>query len=77
MRSIDFEQWKRDKVARRAAVLAVDSRFQGRAAGRRPRDPKKEKILLEMDIARRERYIQSGKLEIISPRRWKWRIDFK
>ena len=33
------------------------------------------KILLKMDRARRERWIEEGKLEILGPRRYHFKLD--
>ena len=76
MRTLDYEEWKRRKHARFRAVIALENTFEGRVPGRRPRDPEKERILARLDLARKRRYIESGKLEILGPRHWKWRIDF-
>ena len=40
-------------------------------------EPEREQLFVELDRARRERYIASGKLQILGPRLWKWRIDIK
>lgn len=39
-------------------------------------DPERKRLFIELDKARRQRYLQSGKLQILGPRLWKWRIDF-
>ena len=75
MRRVNYEEWKKSRRVVFDRLLEVENRFQGRAAGRRPRDPEKERILVEMDRARRDRLIESGKLEIVEPRRWKWRVN--
>ena len=75
MRRINYEEWKKSRHVVFDRLVEVENRFHGRAAGRRPRDPQKEKILMEMDRARRDRLIASGKLEIVAPRRWKWRVN--
>ncbi len=75
MRRIKYEEWKESRQAVFDKLVDVENSFEGRAAGRRPRDPEKEKILMEMDRARRERLIESGKLEMTEPRRWKWRVS--
>ncbi len=75
MRKISYEKLKECRSERVRALLAVENTFQGRAAGRRFRDPEKEKLLAEQDRARMRRYIESGKLEVTGPRKWKWRID--
>ena len=43
-----------------------------RPVSRKPRDPDEERILIQMDLQRRERMIQSGELEQLGPRRWRW-----
>ena len=77
MKTVDYQDWKREIARRQRRILAVESKFQGRAPGRRPRDPEKEKLLARLDRARFQRYLKSGKIEILGPRRWKWRIDFR
>ena len=75
MKSVNYEDWK---VKRRAGFLAavqVENALSERRVGRRPRDPGKEQILIRLETARRERYIASGKLQILGPRLWKWRIN--
>lgn len=53
-----YEQFMADVLARKrerwAKILASEP--PGRAPGRRPRDPVKEKLLLELDRARLARY---------------------
>ena len=75
MKEIDYRDWKRRKQEHFAASAKAESRFEGRVAGNRPRDPDKEKILARMDQERRRRYVESGKLEIVSPRVWRYRIS--
>ena len=77
MRKIDFDEWKKQKSRVTALRLRAGSSLGDRVAGNRPRDPEQERVLSAMDKARWERYIQSGKLQILGPRLWKWRIDFK
>gem|GEM_PF-2981277 len=50
---------------------------ENRLPGNRPRDPEKKRLISELDKARFDRYIASGKLQIINLRHWKWRIDFR
>ena len=76
MRRVDFENWKKQKSRVCAIRLRTDSSFEGHVPGNRPRDPDKERLLSELDKARWQRYVQSGKLQILGPRRWEWRIDF-
>ena len=53
-------------------MVAIENAFEGRVPGRRPRDDEKELLLIRMDIARQHRYIESGKLRIISQRLWEF-----
>ncbi len=76
MEIIDYDEWKRQKPAVTRARLRADERFQGRAPGRRPRDPEKEQVLARLDKARWARHIASGKLIMVGPRKWMWRVDF-
>ena len=77
MRSISYEQWKEKRRSSLAAAVLVENAFTKRVAGERERDPEKEKLLIRLESARRQRYIESGKLQILAPRKWRWRIDFK
>ena len=77
MDRIDYNEWKRQRPRFRRILLDLENTFQGRAPGNRPRDPEKEKLLARLDRARFQRYLKSGKIEILGPRRWKWRIDFR
>jgi len=77
MRVIDYNQWKENRKRRFAASIEMENTLIGRAPGRRPRDPEKEEILAEIDKARRKRYIESGKMKMIGPRHWIWRVDFR
>ena len=77
LRQIDYKDWKRQIANKRRRLFALEAEFEGHAPGRRPRDPEKERVLTQLDIARWKRYIESGKVEILGPRLWKWRIDFK
>lgn len=77
MRVVDYSAWKQKRRDLRAKLLELENSFEGHAPGRRPRDPEKEKFLSERDIARLKRYKETGKLQIIGPRHWRWRIDLK
>ena len=77
VKRIDYSDWKKRKRLMFDRLVALENSFEGRAVGRRPRDPDKEKILIEMDRNRRRQYMESGKLEMVGPRRWKWRVDFR
>lgn len=43
----------------------------------RPRDPEEEKILIRITLNRFRRWLETGKLQVISPRKWRFRIDYK
>lgn len=77
MRRIEYRDWKQEIAQKRRRLFVLEARFQGRAPGRRPRDPEKERVLAQLDRARWQRYLDSGKLQVIGPREWKWRIDVK
>jgi hypothetical protein len=77
MKRVDYQDWKREIAKKRRRLFVLEATYTGRAAGRRPRDPEKERVLTQLDIARWKRYIESGKVQIIGPRLWKWRIDAK
>lgn len=65
---IDYDEFQtevqRRKRERWARILAAEP--PGRAAGRRPRDPEQERMLLRMDRARLER---EGRIAMKAPSR--------
>lgn len=73
-RVINYEDWKAQRRSLLAKQIAIEETFIGRASGGRPRDPEKERLLMEMDRRRWDRLIASGKLEKIGPRKWRWRV---
>ena len=77
MREIDYNRWKSEKKARRHDLLALENSFEGRELDRRPRDPEKEALLMRLDLLRKADYIRSGKLRIIGPKDFEWRLDFR
>ena len=77
MRCVSYEEWKKERKSKFAIAIAVDNSLPERLPGRRPRDPEKETLLIEVEMSRRQRWIETGKLEIIGPRHWKYRVDFK
>jgi hypothetical protein len=74
MRKITLEELKQRREEAFDRIVKLENSFVGHASGNRPRDPEKEKLLIEMDKERLRQYLESGKLQIISPRKWKWRI---
>lgn len=77
MRTVRYEDWKKKRREQFLTAVDVENRFPGPQAGNRPRDPEKERLLIRLETARRQRYLDSGKLQILGPRKWRWRIDFK
>lgn len=75
MKSIDYEDWKKQRRGKFLISVGVENSLGGRRPGMRPRDPEKERILIRLEMARRQRLIDSGKLRILGPRLWQWRID--
>ena len=67
---MNYDEFQRDvqrrKRERWAKILASEP--PGRVAGRRPRDPEKERILLKLDRARlaRERKLKEGEPPVAS-----------
>lgn len=61
-----YEQWMQEirelKRERWARILASEP--PGRPAGRRPRDPEQERLLLELDRARLARREQDGSIRV-------------
>lgn len=76
MKSVAYEDWKAKRRAGFVTAVDVENTFGERRSGGRERDPAKEKILITLEKARRDRYVRSGKLTILGPRLWKWRINF-
>ena len=60
--SVDYDEFQREVLQRKrerwAKILASEP--PGRVAGRRPRDPEKERILLKLDRARLAREAAAG-----------------
>jgi hypothetical protein len=77
MRRISLEDWKKERRAKFKIAVDVENSLPDRLPGRRPRDPEKEKILIQLEKARREQLIRTGKIEIIGPRHWRWHIEPK
>ncbi len=75
MKTIRFEDWKKERKAKLKIALEIENSIPDRLPGRRLRDPEKEKLLIKLEKARRQKMIDSGKLEIISPKHWIWHID--
>jgi hypothetical protein len=74
MRTINYKEWKKQRGEVHSRILQLNSQFSGRASSNRPRDPEKENALIEMDKARFQSYIDSGKIVIVNPRKWIYKI---
>ena len=74
MRRMRLEDWKKERKTRLPIAVDVENSLPDRLPGRRPRDPEKEQILITLESARLERFIKTGKIEIIGPRHWRWHI---
>ena len=72
---IDYNEWKEQKCERWERQVRAESDRPGRLPGRRPRDPEKERLLTEMLKARWQQLIDSGKLEVVGPRKYKWHTE--
>jgi hypothetical protein len=77
MKSIRYDDWKKQRRTKFKTAVAVENSFNEPYVGQRPRDPEKERILIRLEKARRDRLIRSGKIEIIGPRKWRWNISFR
>jgi hypothetical protein len=77
MKEVDYRGWKLRKNEVLAKLIDIENKFEGRVPGRRPRNAEKEMVLLDLDKARRTRYIKTGKIEILGPRSIRWRVDSK
>ncbi|GAP63884.1 hypothetical protein ARMA_2307 [Ardenticatena maritima] len=62
------EHLKRRAEFRRRLLRAKDRR----QPGRRPRNPTSERILSQLMVARYRRWLASGRLERLGPRRWRF-----
>ena len=56
------------------ALADLENSFPARLPRQRPRAPLKEELLLDLDLARRDRLLACGELIRLGPRHWRWRI---
>ena len=71
----NYDEYRRQNQGRYLRCLAdLDEKYRGRTARQRPRDPEEERLLLQLDLARRDRLIASGELQQLGPRRWRWKL---
>lgn len=75
MRTVDYDTYRRERWTRYAQRLVdLENSFPVRLPRQRPRAPLKEKLLLELDLARRDQLLACGELIRLGPRHWRWRI---
>ena len=55
-------------------LVKVENTITKRIPRQRLRDPVEEKLLLQLDIARRNRLMQSGDWVELAPRKWRMKI---
>ena len=75
MRRVDLKEWKKQRSLVFETMIRTDNSFEGRATGKRPRDPEKERILSALDIARWQRWIGTGRIEVLGPRRYRLNVE--
>jgi hypothetical protein len=52
----------------------LEDSFPARLPRQRLRAPPKEKLLIKLDLARRDRLLAGGELIRLGPSHWRWRI---
>lgn len=73
--AVSFEEYARASRGRYLRIFAaMGERYQGRVPRQRPRDPEEERLLLRLDMVRRDRLIASGELVQLGPRHWRWNL---
>lgn len=74
MKTINYNEWKKNSGAAHSRMLQMQASIKERSSGGRERDQEKENALIEMGKARFQRYIDSGKIVIVNPRKWIYKI---
>ncbi|MFC2149295.1 hypothetical protein ACFLQ8_01200 [Candidatus Auribacterota bacterium] len=69
MRKEKYEDHARKMKAKTAIRARLENEFKTRTVRQRPRDPLKEKLLLELDKKRWERAIKDGSIKILGKRK--------
>jgi len=70
---ISWEEWKKRRSELMRRFFESEPR---RLPRRRPPDPEKRLIMAELMRAHKRRWIESGKLVELGPRRWLFRVSF-
>lgn len=69
MKEINYNDYVKLARSRYAPLRArVENQFKGRVARQRPRDAKKESLLLAMDKRRWEEALRQGRIQILGKR---------
>jgi len=73
--TVDYDTDRRERWTRYAHRLVdLENSFPTRLPRQRSRASLKEKLLLELDLARRDHLLACGELTRLGPRHWRWRI---
>jgi len=73
--TVDYDTYRRERWTRYAhRLVELENSFPARLPRQRPRAPLKEKLLLDLDLARRDHLLACGELIQLGPRHWRWRI---
>ncbi len=72
---VNYDEYRRQNQARYVRTLtALAAREPERTPRERPWDPEEERLLIQLDRARRDRMIASGELVQLGPRHWRWQV---
>jgi len=75
MTTVDYDTYRQERWTRHVHRLVdLENSFPARLPRQRPRAALKEKLLLDLDLARRDRLLACGELIRLGPRHWRWRI---
>jgi hypothetical protein len=62
---------RRIGLAKFLEAVEIEDRIKSGRTGKRYYDPEKERLAIQLDKARWQRWIETGKLEVLGPRRWR------
>lgn len=75
MTTVDYDTYRRERWTKYSRCLAdLENSFPARLPRQRPRASLKEKLLLGLDLARRDHLLACGELIRLGPRHWRWQI---
>jgi hypothetical protein len=73
--AVNYDDYRKSNQSRYARILtAVAAQEQQRLPRDRPWDPEEERLLIQLDRARRDRWLASGELVQLGPRHWRLRL---